>query len=154
MQSPSPGRGVCLWCIFLALPVKNGPLPAELKFKENTEVMEDCIGDFIKIGVHGPRDLFTFGLIYFKLLFWFSLCWRKGFVWGTGTASSSGASFFALRKAQNVSDEWQSVQDYGKEKEERRSVSSPFSPSCPPLIINFHRRDNLGTREVIVKGIV
>ena len=59
MQSPSPGRGVCLWFIFLALPVKNGPLPAERKFKENTEVMEGCIGDLLKIGVHGVvRNLF------------------------------------------------------------------------------------------------
>ena len=59
MQSPYPGRGVCLWCIFLALPVKNGPLPAELKFKENTDVMEGCIGDLLKIGVHRVvRNLF------------------------------------------------------------------------------------------------
>ena len=33
---PTPARRVCLWCIFLALPVKNGPLPAEQKFRENT----------------------------------------------------------------------------------------------------------------------
>ena len=32
---PSP-RKVCLWYIFVALPVRNGPLPAELKFRENT----------------------------------------------------------------------------------------------------------------------
>ena len=32
---PSP-RKVRLWRIFFALPVKNGPLPAELKFRENT----------------------------------------------------------------------------------------------------------------------
>ena len=69
MQSPSPGRGVCLWCIFLALPVKNGPLPAELKFKENTEVMEDCIGDFIKIGVHGvARNLLYYHVICLHLV--------------------------------------------------------------------------------------
>ena len=30
---PSP-RKVCLWQIFFALPVRNGPLPAELKFKD------------------------------------------------------------------------------------------------------------------------
>ena len=29
-------KNVRLWFIFLALPVKNGPLPAELKFKDNT----------------------------------------------------------------------------------------------------------------------
>ena len=49
---PPPRSRVCLWCIFLALPVKNGALPAELKFKENTEVMGDCIGDWLKIGIH------------------------------------------------------------------------------------------------------
>ena len=32
---PSP-RKVCLWRIFFALPFRNGPLPAELKFRENT----------------------------------------------------------------------------------------------------------------------
>ena len=32
----SPHRRVCLWCIFFVLPVRNGPLPAELKFRENT----------------------------------------------------------------------------------------------------------------------
>ena len=33
---PSPGRRVRLWNTFLALPVKNGPLPAKLKCRENT----------------------------------------------------------------------------------------------------------------------
>ena len=33
---PSP-RKVCLWRIFFALPFRNGPLPAELKFRENTD---------------------------------------------------------------------------------------------------------------------
>ena len=33
---PRPARRVHLCHIFLALPVKNGPLPAELKFRENT----------------------------------------------------------------------------------------------------------------------
>ena len=32
----SPHRTVCLWCTFCALPVRNGPLPTELKFRENT----------------------------------------------------------------------------------------------------------------------
>ena len=31
-----PGQSLHPWCIFLALPVRNGLLPAELKFKENT----------------------------------------------------------------------------------------------------------------------
>ena len=37
-RKSSPTRRVCLWCIliFLALPVKNGPLPDELKFMETT----------------------------------------------------------------------------------------------------------------------
>ena len=33
---PPPGK-LCLWCIFFAFPAMNGPLPAELKFRENTE---------------------------------------------------------------------------------------------------------------------
>ena len=33
--SPPP-RKVCLWHIFFALTAMNGPLPAELKFRENT----------------------------------------------------------------------------------------------------------------------
>ena len=36
MRSPSAGRRVRPWYIFLALPVKNGPLPTKLKFRENT----------------------------------------------------------------------------------------------------------------------
>ena len=56
---PAPDKRMRLWCIVLALLVKNGPLPAELKFKEKTEVMEDCIGDLRKIGVHRVvRNLF------------------------------------------------------------------------------------------------
>ena len=34
---PLPPRKVHLWHIFLALLVMNGPLPAKLKFRENTE---------------------------------------------------------------------------------------------------------------------
>ena len=34
--TPPPGE-LCLWCIFFAFPAMNGPLPAELKFRENTE---------------------------------------------------------------------------------------------------------------------
>ena len=33
---PPPPREVRLWLIFFALPAMNGPLPAELKFRENT----------------------------------------------------------------------------------------------------------------------
>jgi len=56
---PAPGKRMGLWCIVLALPVKNGPLFAELKFKENIEVMEDCIGDLLKVSVHRVvRNLF------------------------------------------------------------------------------------------------
>ena len=33
---PPPARRVHLWCIFLALPFRDGPLPAELNFGENT----------------------------------------------------------------------------------------------------------------------
>ena len=33
---PPPTRRVHLWCIFLALPFRDGPLPAELNFGENT----------------------------------------------------------------------------------------------------------------------
>ena len=33
---PLPARRVHLWCIFLALPFRDGPLPAELNFGENT----------------------------------------------------------------------------------------------------------------------
>ena len=36
MHPPPPARRVYLWCIFLALPLRNGPLPAELNFGENT----------------------------------------------------------------------------------------------------------------------
>ena len=38
---PPPARRVHLWYIFLALPVKNGPLPAELKFGENIAMFND-----------------------------------------------------------------------------------------------------------------
>ena len=34
---PPPPRKVRLWHIFFALPAMNGPLPAEQKFRENTE---------------------------------------------------------------------------------------------------------------------
>ena len=34
--TPLPPGKVCLWCIFFALLVMNGPLPAELKFGKNT----------------------------------------------------------------------------------------------------------------------
>ena len=34
-----PRKRVPLWCIFFALPAVNGPLPAELKFRENTAVV-------------------------------------------------------------------------------------------------------------------
>ena len=34
--TPLPLGKVCLWCIFFALLVTNGPLPVELKFRENT----------------------------------------------------------------------------------------------------------------------
>ena len=34
---PRSPRKVCLWRIFFALPFRNGPLPGELKFRENTE---------------------------------------------------------------------------------------------------------------------
>ena len=34
--NPLPPGKVQLWCIFFALLVMNGPLPAELKFRENT----------------------------------------------------------------------------------------------------------------------
>ena len=37
----SPNRKVCLWHIFFALPAMNGPFPAELKFRENTGVVEN-----------------------------------------------------------------------------------------------------------------
>ena len=33
---PTHPRKVCLWCIFFSLPVMSGPLPAELKLRENT----------------------------------------------------------------------------------------------------------------------
>ena len=33
---PPPARSLHLWCIFLALPFRDGPLPAELNFGENT----------------------------------------------------------------------------------------------------------------------
>ena len=36
--NPSPTRKVHLWHIFFALLVVNGPLPAELKFRENTGI--------------------------------------------------------------------------------------------------------------------
>ena len=36
---PPPARRVHLWYIILVLPVKNGPLPAELKFRENTTTL-------------------------------------------------------------------------------------------------------------------
>ena len=155
---------VCLWCIFLALPVKNGPLLAELKFKENCEVMEDCIGDLRKIGVHRVvRNLFYDLVIPLLLVKYISnyyfgtlLVEGKGLYRGTPlwvhvyvtlvlcvivTASPSRTSFFAVRRARNASDGWQNVRGYGKEKEERRGASGPFSPSRPPLSVNFHRRD-------------
>ena len=34
---PPPDRTVHLWWIFFALPVRNDQLPAELKFRENTD---------------------------------------------------------------------------------------------------------------------
>ena len=34
--APLPPRKVHLWHIFVALPAMNGPLPAELKFREKT----------------------------------------------------------------------------------------------------------------------
>ena len=37
---PSPP----LWRIFFAFPAMNGPLPAELKFRENTEECYKCAG--------------------------------------------------------------------------------------------------------------
>ena len=33
---PPPPRRLCYWCIFFALLAMNGPLPSELKFRENT----------------------------------------------------------------------------------------------------------------------
>ena len=36
-HAPLPHRKVHLWHIFFALPAMKGPLPAELKFRENTE---------------------------------------------------------------------------------------------------------------------
>ena len=36
---PPPPRKVRLWHIFFALPAMNGPLPAEQKFRENTEYL-------------------------------------------------------------------------------------------------------------------
>ena len=35
-RPPPPPRKVPLWCIFFALPAKNGPLPAELKLRKIT----------------------------------------------------------------------------------------------------------------------
>ena len=37
LHYPPPLRNVHLWGIFFALPAMNGPLPAELKFKDNTD---------------------------------------------------------------------------------------------------------------------
>ena len=37
LHYPPPLRNVHLWGIFFALPAMNGPLPAELKFRENTD---------------------------------------------------------------------------------------------------------------------
>ena len=36
LHYPPHPRKVCLWHIFFALPVMSGPLPAELKLRENT----------------------------------------------------------------------------------------------------------------------
>ena len=38
---PPPPRKVHLWHILFALPAMNGPFPAELKFRENTGVVEN-----------------------------------------------------------------------------------------------------------------
>ena len=38
---PPPPRKVRLWHIFFALPAMNGPLPAEQKFRENTDSVAD-----------------------------------------------------------------------------------------------------------------
>ena len=35
-KPPPPPKKVHLWCMFFALLAMNGPLPAELKFRENT----------------------------------------------------------------------------------------------------------------------
>ena len=49
---PSP-RKVCLWYIFVALPVRNGPLPAELKFRENTaSVNKVYVCMFVKVLIY------------------------------------------------------------------------------------------------------
>jgi len=42
---PLPARRVHLWCIFLALPFKDGPLPAELNFGENTGLDQYILHD-------------------------------------------------------------------------------------------------------------
>ena len=126
--------------------------------------MGDCIGDLLKIGVHRVvRNLFYDLVIPLLLVEYISNYYfgalhveGKGLCRGTPlwvhvyvtfvlcvivTASSSGTSFFVVRRTRNASDGWQNSRDYGKEKEERRGASSPFSPSRPLLNLNFHQRD-------------
>ena len=54
---PSP-RKVRLWHIFFALPAMNGPLPAELKFRENTGVVENI--KHLMTGLKGSKQLILF----------------------------------------------------------------------------------------------
>ena len=57
------------------------------------------------------------------------------------TASPSGASYFAQKKARNTTDWWRSAMDHGKEKEERRSAVSPLFSFPPSLERKFSSRD-------------
>ena len=45
---PSP-RKLRLWRIFFALPARNGPLPAELKFRENTVFVSQLLPAFCAV---------------------------------------------------------------------------------------------------------
>ena len=55
---PHPRRKVCLWHIFFALPAMNGPLPAELKFRENTVYasVKVVLGGFTNGGAYTPKE--------------------------------------------------------------------------------------------------
>ena len=56
---PSP-RKVCLWRIFFALPFRNGPLPAELKFRENTGSGREEVVSYpaLFLGVETKADVY------------------------------------------------------------------------------------------------
>ena len=56
--SPCPRKSALPWCIFFALPAINDPLPAKLKFRENTEIKK-ALGALLLPGDCGDHTTST-----------------------------------------------------------------------------------------------